>query len=105
MMIRYVAAVVGFLVFGLFASASTAEANGRLGHGGARFFGLWEGIDAIDGSGMQRSIMEGADGTLKIVGRETFFWLLQHWERDNPRHRNYRWRQSPGRSGLGVFRW
>jgi hypothetical protein len=73
MMIRFVAAVVGFLVFGLFASVSTVEASGRLGHGGARFFGLWEGIDAIDGSGMQRSIMEGADGTLKIVGRETFF--------------------------------
>lgn len=39
----------------------------------ARFYGLWEGIDAEDGSGMQRSITQGPNGTLRIIGRETYF--------------------------------
>jgi len=43
----------------------------------ARFYGLWEGIDSEDGSGMQRSITQGPNGTLRIVGRETFFSYCQ----------------------------
>jgi hypothetical protein len=60
--------VISMLVCTMLASVSLAD-----GHGGKRFFGLWEGIDTIDGSTMQRSITKGPDGMLKIVGREDLF--------------------------------
>ena len=50
---------------------AAGDRHGGVMPGAARFFGLWEGIDVSDGSGMQRSIAQGPGGTLRVLGRET----------------------------------
>ena len=61
------------LTYCLFSALSATDLYAGMNFGAVRFFGLWEGVDAMDGSGIQRSITQGHDGKLKIVGRETFF--------------------------------
>ena len=70
---RFLSIVLAVLTSSAFASIATAGAPFGIKFNQAGFFGLWEGIDLMDGSGMQRSITQGPDGTPRIVGRETFF--------------------------------
>jgi hypothetical protein len=51
--------------------ASTVQAGGLLQK--HYFLGLWQGIDAVDGSEAQRSITLNRDGTFNIIGYETYF--------------------------------
>ena len=70
---RFLTMVFVVITSCVFSSLSAADPSDGMRFGRVTFFGLWEGIDAVDGSGMQRSITQDPDGTLRVVGRETFF--------------------------------
>jgi hypothetical protein len=71
---RTVFAVLGVLTFVAVAPASAQPAA-------ATFQGYWMGIDPVDGGDSRRSIIEQADGTFALIGRDTVLTLCDDTDR------------------------
>ena len=54
---------------------ATLEVQAGDGGSGKRFWGLWEGVDSLDGSTEQVSIGPGAGGTFDLLWRESY-WTI-----------------------------
>jgi len=64
-------AVVGVSLLALLGSSAEADS----GKSGSRFWGLWEGIDPLDGSTQQISISGGTERRFSLLWRESY-WTI-----------------------------
>ena len=64
-----------FVTSVLVVAALASEAGSR--HSGSRFWGLWEGVDPLDGSSQQISISAGAQGSFDLLWGESYWTICE----------------------------